>query len=212
MKLYVKNWRTFQHYKDRNPPWIKLHFSILSSEDWVLLDDSSRVLAIACMLVASKNEGQIDGSDKGLAYLKRVAYLNKMPNLNPLIACGFLEYASKSKQMLADARPETETEVLTETPLASSDESLLAAKSPKGIHKSAPNGEAVALIPIVGGQEFGVSQEFAAELASLYPNVDVPQTLREIRGWNLANPKKQKTLSGVARHINQWCQKDQNHG
>jgi len=111
----IKGWTKFQHYKKRNPPWVKLHFSLLSSEDWVSLDDASRVLAIACMLIASRNEGKIDGSEKGLAYLKRVAYLNKKPDLNPLILCGFLECDSESKQMLADARPETETETETET-------------------------------------------------------------------------------------------------
>lgn len=110
MKLRVRNWRQFQHYKDRNPPWIKLHFSILSSSDWVTLDDACRVLAIACMLIASRSEGEIDGSEAGLAYLQRVAYLNELPNLSSLIECGFLEPASTCKRMLASARPETETE------------------------------------------------------------------------------------------------------
>lgn len=104
MKYRVRNWRQFQHYKDRNPPWIKLHFSMMASEDWVLLDDCSRVLAIACMLVASRNDGEIDGTERGLAYLHRVAYLSDKPNLNPLIECGFLESASGCKQALADAR------------------------------------------------------------------------------------------------------------
>lgn len=106
----VRNWEHFQHYKDRNPPWVKLHFSLLTSQDWVMLDDASRVLAIACMLVASRNEGNVDCSQKGLAYLKRVAYLNSDPDVKPLIECGFLEVASDCKQMLANARPETETE------------------------------------------------------------------------------------------------------
>lgn len=26
----VRNWEQFQHYKDRNPPWIKLHFALLA--------------------------------------------------------------------------------------------------------------------------------------------------------------------------------------
>jgi hypothetical protein len=102
----VKNWRQFQHYRDRNPPWIKLHFAMLSSADWVTLDDSSRVLAVACMLIASRNEGVIPSDP---AYIKRVAYLNKTPNFKPLIECGFLEPDSDRKPMLADARPETET-------------------------------------------------------------------------------------------------------
>jgi hypothetical protein len=110
MQYTVRNWRKFQHYKDRNPPWIKLHFELLSSSDWVMLDDASRVLAVAIMLVASRNDGEIDGLSTGLDYLQRVAYLRKRPNLKPLIDCGFLEPASGCKQTLADARPETETE------------------------------------------------------------------------------------------------------
>ena len=107
----VKNWRQFQHYRDRNPPWIKLHFALLSSRDWVTLDDSSRVLAIACMLIASRNEGRVPADPE---YIQRVAYLKKPPDFKPLIRCGFLESASDCKQMLATARPETETETETE--------------------------------------------------------------------------------------------------
>ena len=103
----VKNWATFQHYRDRNPPWIKLHFSMLSSQDWVTLDDKSRVLAIACMLIASRNEGKIPDDP---AYIKRVAYLNTTPDFKSLIQCGFLEVDSESKHPLADAIPEKETE------------------------------------------------------------------------------------------------------
>lgn len=115
MVYTIRNWREFQHYKDRNPPWIKLHFSLLSSKDWVMLADASRVLAVACMLMASRSDGEIDGSEAGLAYLQRVAYLHKIPDLKPLIDCGFLECASKTEQMLQNARPETEVQDLTET-------------------------------------------------------------------------------------------------
>lgn len=101
--LKVKNWTQFQHYKDRNPPWIKLHFALLSSPDWVMLDDASRVLAVACMLIASRNSGSIPDDP---AYLKRVAYLHRTPDFKPLIECGFLEPASGCKQEQADARPE----------------------------------------------------------------------------------------------------------
>lgn len=101
--LKVKNWTQFQHYKDRNPPWIKLHFALLSSPDWVMLDDASRVLAVACMLIASRNAGAIPDDP---AYLKRVAYLHRTPDFKPLIECGFLEHASGCKQEQADARPE----------------------------------------------------------------------------------------------------------
>ena len=75
-----------------------------------------------------------------------------------------------------------------------------------------PNGNAVAYIPCNDGSEFGVSKELAEELAKLYPAVDVPQTLNEIRGWNLANPQRRKTRRGVLQHINSWMTKEQNRG
>ena len=83
----VTGWDEYQHYKNRNPPWIKLHFALLASESWVLLDDASRVLAIACMLLASRNEGKIPNNP---LYVQRVAYLNTLPDFKPLIDCGFL--------------------------------------------------------------------------------------------------------------------------
>jgi hypothetical protein len=110
----LRNWEIVQHYKDRNPPGIKLHFELLSSEDWVVLADASRVLAVACMLIASRNSGLIRADAKGKQYLQRVAYLNSLPDFNPLIECGFLEPASTmladASALQASARPETETE------------------------------------------------------------------------------------------------------
>lgn len=129
MKYQIKNWAEYQHYKNRNPSWIKLHSSLLSSEDWVVLDDASRVLAIACMLIAAKTNNEIETSEAGLRYIKRVAYLNSDPNFNPLIKCGFLvpckQMLADASALQADARPEKrreETEKENSKPLSSSDE------------------------------------------------------------------------------------------
>jgi hypothetical protein len=84
---YIKNWKKFQHYKRRDPPWVKLHRNILSSTDWVGWSDTSRSLAIVLMLIASQHEGQIP---RDRNYIKRVGSLSKLPNLKPLIDCGFL--------------------------------------------------------------------------------------------------------------------------
>lgn len=111
MTLRIRNWERYQHYRDRNPPWVKLHFSLLSSADWVTLADSDRVLLIASMLLASKNNGEVPEDPE---YIQRVAYLAKKPNFGNLIRCGFLTYDSASNMLadasktLAVARPETE--------------------------------------------------------------------------------------------------------
>lgn len=103
LKFQIKNWGEHQHYKNRNPPWIKLKVDILSSRDWVMWSDASRALAIVCMVLASKTGGQIDGSETGLAYLKRAGYLNSRPDLKPLIESGFLIPKEDASKMLADA-------------------------------------------------------------------------------------------------------------
>jgi uncharacterized protein YdaU (DUF1376 family) len=114
-------------------------------------------------------------------------------------------YNDSSQDRTPNQEPLTKNQEPERTkPLARSDE------SPS--HAAPMNGDAVAYIPIVGGGEFGVSKEFLAELDVAYPQVDVPQTLREIRAWCVANPTKRKTARGAARFINRWCERVQNGG
>lgn len=65
-------------------------------------------------------------------------------------------------------------------------------------------------IPMIGGEEFEVRESFAAELARLYPAVDIPATLRQMRGWCLGNPQRLKTPRGIRKFITGWCERDQN--
>ena len=103
----IVEWSRYQHYKDRDPPWIKLHRDLLTSQTWVMLADAGRALAVACMLVAAGTENRIPADPN---YLKRRAYLNKDPDFASLVEVGFLElvnetndvaYASKEEQTLA---------------------------------------------------------------------------------------------------------------
>lgn len=117
-RLRVKNWSQYQHYKDRAPPWIKLHFKLLHSRDWVSASDSDRVLAIASMLIASQDDAGDGSFEADPDYFQRVAYLSKRPDFNNLIRLGFLESASKTEQKQANVSTETETETETETTLS----------------------------------------------------------------------------------------------
>lgn len=68
----------------------------------------------------------------------------------------------------------------------------------------------VAVLPLVDGTEYPVTEKDAAELSSLYPAVDVAQELRNMRGWLLANPKNRKTKAGIKRFVNGWLSREQN--
>jgi hypothetical protein len=61
---------------------------MLSSPDWLSLDDASRVLAVASILLASRSDGVIPDD---LEYLQKICFLNSFPDIKPLIECGFLE-------------------------------------------------------------------------------------------------------------------------
>jgi hypothetical protein len=52
--IAVITWERFQHYKDRNPPWIKLYGDMLTSEPWVLGTDTSRLVQVAITLLAAR--------------------------------------------------------------------------------------------------------------------------------------------------------------
>lgn len=92
--LKIKDWDRFQHYKDRNPPWIKLHASFLTSKAWLCSTAEDRNLAIACMLVAAQNG--TDGTfEPDHDYFKSLLTLDHYPNFKSLIDNNFLEDASK---------------------------------------------------------------------------------------------------------------------
>ena len=71
--LVVKSWDRFQHYKDRDPPWIKLYRDTLSSEVWVLGTDTSRLLQVASTLLAARYSNRIPYNFK---LLRKVASLD----------------------------------------------------------------------------------------------------------------------------------------
>lgn len=104
----IVNWESFQHYKDRNPPWIKLHRELLTSETWVSSSNDDRVLAIAIMMLAAECNNLIPANPR---YIQRRAYLEKEPDLSGLVSLKFIEIIEQSdsaSKPLASARPETE--------------------------------------------------------------------------------------------------------
>jgi hypothetical protein len=112
MLLQPKNWSTFQHYKDRCPPWIKLHRDLLNNRDFMRLPIASKALAPMLWLLASETkDGTFDGSVDELVFRLHITEKEYKEGIKPLIDKGFFINASDmlatSKQ---DAIPETERE------------------------------------------------------------------------------------------------------
>ncbi len=81
--------------------------------------------------------------------------------------------------------------------------------SGNGEDKPADLSPVVERLPLIGGKEYEVRQSLVDELVPIYPAVDVPATIREMRGWCLGNPGKLKTKAGIKRFITGWLAKEQ---
>ena len=180
--LIVKNWRDFQHYKKRSPPWIKLHRGITEDYDFAALKDKTKAHLMLIWLLASGSEGRIPDDPAFVA--KRINASDSV-DISAMIEAGFLIPEEGATAEIAPPNGK-EHPALTDT------------------------GEVIERIPMIGGVEFDVRESFVSELARLYPAVDVPATLRQMRGWCIGNPTKLKTPRGIRKFITGWCERDQN--
>jgi hypothetical protein len=85
--LRVKNWAEFQHYKDRNPPWIKLHRVLLDDYEFTSLRDEQKAHLMLLWIFASQNDGRIPNDPQFLA--NRIN-ANEPIDIDSLIEHGFL--------------------------------------------------------------------------------------------------------------------------
>ena len=121
MLLQPKNWAVFQHYKDRCPPWIKLHRDLLNDRVFMCLPLASKALAPLLWLLASESkDGSFDGSLDELVFRLHITPKDYQDGVKPLIDKGFFVVASgvlaESYQVAIPEREgETETETKTET-------------------------------------------------------------------------------------------------
>ena len=167
MILKPKNWAVFQHYKDRCPPWIKLHRDLLNDRVYMCLPLASKALAPLLWLLASESkDGTFDGSVDELVFRLHITPYDYEEGIKPLIHKGFFVVASN---VLADsyqlAIPETETETETEGERETKTETEIICP---------PAGEPESKIPDCNHQA----------VISLY-HQHLP-TLRKVEVWNTA--------------------------
>jgi hypothetical protein len=90
-----------------------------------------------------------------------------------------------------------------------------------GAHRGSPGSPAPAagvpdpaedgtlLLPLKGGASYPVRPEELEQWGRLYPEAELLQEFRSMRGWLLSNPARRKTRSGIARFISNWLQRAQ---
>jgi hypothetical protein len=84
-------------------------------------------------------------------------------------------------------------------------------KEGKGDSTESPSASApIITLPLNDLTEFPITESQSAEWGTLFPAVNVPQELRNMRAWSLANPTKRKTRTGVLRFVTSWLNREQN--
>ena len=112
LRLVPKNWDTFQHYRDRCPPWIKLHRDLINDRAFIMLPTASKALAPLLWLLASESkDGSFNASSQELEFRLRMSPNEISSGLKSLIEAGFfLDASTMLAPCLQDAIPEREGE------------------------------------------------------------------------------------------------------
>lgn len=112
--LRIKEWETYQHYKDRNPAWIKLHKRLLDDFDFHQLPVASKALAPMLWLLASESrdvkDGLIDMNYGKIAFRLRTTATAIEDAVKPLIQHGFVTVIDDASNSLAEPEQEASPE------------------------------------------------------------------------------------------------------
>ena len=99
----IHNWEQFQHYKNRNPPWIKLHRSILTDYNFACLQDASKLHLMLLWLYASQHDNKIPADT---LFLRRILQIEGEPDLEELERNGFIQLIKENaaSKLLAECK------------------------------------------------------------------------------------------------------------
>ena len=86
IEVRIKNWNQHQHFKDRNPPWIKLHRELLDRRDISVISDRAFRTLISLWLLASEDKQLLGNlpSIEDIAFRLRTSISNIIKDLNEL--------------------------------------------------------------------------------------------------------------------------------
>lgn len=113
MTTRIKGWSSFQHFKDRKPPWIKLYRELLDDVEWHELDPKAAKLLVMLWLIASENDGILP-NDKTLSFRLRISTSELKSLISKLSHWLVQDDINLISERYQDDSLETETEGETE--------------------------------------------------------------------------------------------------
>jgi hypothetical protein len=110
--LVVNGWGDFQHYKDRDPPWIKLHRKVLDNYAFSRLQDASKAHLVLIWLLAARHGNHIPHDPAWIG--QRIGATSPV-ELQPLIEAGFISVVQSASEPLAPRQRVVSLETEAET-------------------------------------------------------------------------------------------------
>jgi hypothetical protein len=88
--LGVRNWRKFQHYSKRRPPWIKFYADLLDDREFQALPKEAKLLYPLLLLVASRKENDFPSDERWIAAELAIPLADVRKGMGALLASGFI--------------------------------------------------------------------------------------------------------------------------
>ncbi len=121
--LEIRNWAKYQHYKDRRPPWVKLHGEILDDYEWIASDYRSRLLAVCLLIVSGRLDNHIPNDSQWLAGQCAMRTADVKAGIERLLAISFLQAVpgpAGASEPASDPLPPVLANVLADSPTVAS--------------------------------------------------------------------------------------------
>jgi len=110
--IVVPNWREFQHYKDRDPRWIKAYTRLLSDAEYLALSFRLRGILHSIWLLYAASDGLVSGSSPAQLGRMLGADAVRTRDIESLNHAGFIRFSASKPLALRyqAASPEVEVE------------------------------------------------------------------------------------------------------
>lgn len=204
----LKNWRKWQHYKKRCPPWIRVYKDLLDDPLFMDMPESWRWRIVALGLLGSRNmDGRIPNQ---LSFVRQRIGAPKSFSFKPLVKMGWLVPASTTlAPCKQSATPEAESEA--DSSEAESEKKTTKKKKSDSTQKHIWGTDGRIRLDTVKREWLGITEDDLKMWRESYPAVAIELTLSQAMSWCIADPVKGKK-SNYARFLSNWFKRTQDSG
>ena len=96
----IPNWEKFQHYQDRDAPWIKLYVRLNSDDDWLSMSTALRGVLTTIWLEYARSDGQLRVG----RVMELCGKSARSAHIDSLVRLGFVTVSASKPLALARSR------------------------------------------------------------------------------------------------------------